>query len=70
MDVQLKARPFLWFAFSPFSVTRKKQSAAGQGRMNPHFRIGADRGRQSAKLARVFAVDENVHVAAKLALFV
>jgi hypothetical protein len=38
--------------------------------MDPDFRIGMDLGGQTTKLARVFAVDENVHVAAKLALFV
>ena len=38
--------------------------------MNPHLRVGTDLGFESARKARVFAVDEDVHVAAKLALFV
>jgi len=38
--------------------------------MNPDLRIGADLGRQPAKKTRVFAVDKDVHVTAKLALFV
>ena len=38
--------------------------------MNPDLRVGADLGRQAAQRARVFAVDEDVHVAAELALFV
>ena len=38
--------------------------------MNPYFRVGADRGRQPTKKASVFAVYENIHVTAKLALFI
>jgi len=38
--------------------------------MNPHLGIGADLGRQPAEKTRVFAVDKDVYVTAKIALFV
>jgi len=38
--------------------------------MNPHLRLRADSGAKPTRKARIFAVDENVDVAAKLALFV
>lgn len=41
-----------------------------QDGVDPYFHVGTDRGRQSAEKARVFADDENIKVAAKLALLV
>jgi hypothetical protein len=38
--------------------------------MNPYLRGSTDLGFETAREARVFPVNENVHVAAKLALFV
>ena len=38
--------------------------------MNPHFRVVTDRGRQPTEKASIFVVYENIHVAAKLALFI
>src|SRR5690349_20180674 len=49
---------------------RSATSAAGERRMNPHFRVRADPGVQASREARVFAVDENIDVAAKLSLLV
>jgi hypothetical protein len=60
----------LEWSWSNIRLFRSARHAAGQGGRYPHFRVGTDRSRQSTEKASVFAVDENISVAAKLALLI